>query len=300
MTTPDGRRIDFFVIGPPKCGTTTIHDILRQHPDIFLPASKDKSFLVDTIPNYVTEKELPAYYTKYRGEALIGCSEASLIGFPSALRRVQQYNPGARLIAILRNPVERAYSAYWFARRNLIEDCADFESALASEPERERGDYRALANLRYCAQGQYAEQLETVFELFPRERVFIGLFEELRSNPTEFVRELVAWLGANPAKLDVEMMRVHSNAAGMPRSRLVQHLFVRPPAWLRNAYHAVLPARAKATLWTRVIEPILASNGAPFRYPPMAAETRAELAAYFTPYNARLAAMLGRDLHAWQ
>ena len=62
----------------------------------------------------------------------------------------------------------------------------------------------------------------------------------------------------------------------------------------------MLPTRAKAVLWSRVIEPVLAHNRAPFRYPPMAAETRAELTAYFTPHNERLAAMLGRDLKAWQ
>ena len=300
MTTADGRRIDFFLIGPPKCGTTTVHDVLRRHPDMFMPASKDKSFLVDAVPNYVTEDELPAYYTAYRGEAMIGCSEASMIGFPSALRRLYRYNPNAQLIVILRNPVERAYSAYWFARRNLIEDCTEFQNALASEPERERGDYRALTNLRYCAQGHYAEQLEAVFELFPREQVFVSLFEDLQSDSTAFFGELISWLGVDPAKLEPESMREHSNAAGIPRSRLIQRVFARPPSWLRNVYHAVLPTRAKAVLWSRVIEPVLAHNRMPFRYPPMAVETRAELAAYFSPHNKRLTAMLGRDLKAWQ
>lgn len=300
MTTVDGRRIDFCLIGPPKCGTTTVHDILRGHPDIFLPASKDKSFLVDAFPNWVHEDELPAYYTEYCGEALIGCSEASMIGFPAALRRLHNYNPDVRLIAILRNPVERAYSAYWFARRNLIEDCNEFENALASEPERERGDYRALANLRYRAQGRYAEQLESVFALFPKEQVYVGLFEDLRADPAAFLGALVSWLGTDPAKLATAAMQRHSNAAGMPRSLLVQHLFARPPDWLRNAYHAVLPTRLKVALWKQIIEPVLARNRAPFRYPPMTAETRAELSSYFAPHNEQLTVMLGCDLEAWQ
>lgn len=300
MTTADGRRIDFFLIGPPKCGTTTIYDVLGRHPDIFVPPCKDKKFLVDTVPGYVTEAELPAYYTAYRGEALVGCSETTLVCFPSAIRRLHGYNPNARLIAVLRNPIDRAYSAYWFARLHMGEECETFEEALAREPERERGDYRALSNLRYCAQGRYAEQLDSVFELFPREQVFFGLFEDLRSDPTAFLCELMSWLGVDPAKLEPESMREHSNAAGIPRSRLVQRVFGGPPAWLRNAYHAVLPTRAKAVLWSRVIEPVLARNRAPFRYPPMAAETRAELAAYFAPHNERLTTMLGRDLKAWQ
>ncbi|MCZ6859036.1 MAG: sulfotransferase domain-containing protein [Alphaproteobacteria bacterium] len=299
MTTADGRRIDFFLIGPPKCGTTTVHDVLRRHPDIFLPASKDKSYLVDAVPNYVTEDELSAYYTQYRGEVLIGCSEANLICSASALRRLHRYNPNARLITVLRNPVERAYSAFWYWRSNLLEDCAAFEDALAREPERERGDYRA-ANLCYRGQGRYAGHLEEVLALFPAENLFVALFEDLRSDPEAVLSELMSWLGVDPAKVNPEAMRQHSNAANMPRSHIVQRVFARPPSWLRGAYHAVLPARAKAVLRARIIEPILMCNRTPFRYPPMAAETRAELTAYFTPHNERLAAMLGRNLEAWR
>lgn len=300
MTTPDGRKIDFFLIGPPKCGTTTVYDVLDRHPDVFVPPCKDKRFLIDEVPGWVSEAELPAYYTGHRGEAFVGCSETTLICFPSAMRRLHRYNPEARLIAVLRDPVDRAYSAYWFARQYLGEDCATFEEALASEPEREGGDYRARTNLLYRGQGRYAEQLEEVLGLFPAENLFVGLFEDLCADPEGFFGSLVSWLGADPAKLDPASWRQHSNAAGMPRSRLVQHLVARPPMWLRNGYHAVLPPRAKAALWSRVIEPVLSLNRAPFRYPPMAAATREELGTYFAPHNARLAALLGRRLEAWQ
>jgi hypothetical protein len=171
---------------------------------------------------------------------------------------------------------------------------------LEREPERARGDHRAVANLRYAYQGRYAEQLESVYSLFPREQVFVGLFEDLRADPAAFFGALLSWLGADPEKLPPDATQAHSNAAGMPRSRVVQHVFGRPPAWLRNAYHALLPARAKAVLWSRLAEPVLALNRAPFRYPPMAAATRAHLAAYFAPHNEKLAAMLGRDLEAWR
>jgi len=75
-------KIDFFIIGSPKCGTTTVHEALRRHPDIFLPASKDKWFLIDEVPNHVNEAQLPAYYSGYQGEMLVGCSEASLLTYP--------------------------------------------------------------------------------------------------------------------------------------------------------------------------------------------------------------------------
>lgn len=300
MTTADGHKIDFFLIGPPKCGTTTIYNVLGRHPDIFVPQCKDKRFLIDTVPGYVTEAELPAYYTAYRGESLVGCSETIMICCPSAIRRLNRYNPAARLIAVLRNPIDRAYSAYWFARLHMGEECETFEAALAREAEREHGDYRARTNLLYRGQGRYADQLEQVLALFPAENLFVGLFDDLRSDPEGFLGNLVSWLGADPAKLEPGSMRQQSNAAGIPRSRLVQRVFGGPPAWLRNAYHSMLPTRAKAMLWSRLIEPVLTLNRAPFRYPPMAAETRTRLAAYFVPHNARLADMLGRDLEAWR
>jgi hypothetical protein len=293
-------KIDFFIIGSPKCGTTTVHEALRQHPDVFLPASKDKWFLIDDVPNHVGEAELPAYYAGYRDEALVGCSEASLLTFPSGIARVHQYNPDARLIAMLRNPVDRAYSAYWFSRRNLLEDSETFEQALAREEERATGDHRAFANLRYQAQGRYHEQLDAVYKHFPREQVFVGLFDDLKASPQAFFGSLLDWLGVDPAKLEPAVIEQRHNGAGMPRSLTLQRLLVRPPEWARRVYHALAPAGLKATVWTKLVEPLIDRNRAPFRYPPMAAATRAELTAYFAPHNERLAAMLGRDLAAWQ
>ncbi len=65
MTTVDGGRIDFFLIGPQKCGTTTYHDALRRHPDIVLPTSTDNSLLVDTALNHFTDEEFSEYFTPH-------------------------------------------------------------------------------------------------------------------------------------------------------------------------------------------------------------------------------------------
>jgi len=292
--------IDSFIIGSPKCGTTTVHEALRQHPDIFMPASKDKWFLIDAAPNHVPEAELPAYYTGYRGERLVGCSEASLITFPSGIARVHRYNPLARLILILRNPVDRAYSAYWFSRRNLLEDSESFERALEREDERSAGDYRAYANLRYRAQGRYLEQLEAVYAHFPREQVFVGIFDDLQADPGDFLGSLVDWLGLDPAKLTSAASGQHRNSAGMPRSKVLQRLLVRPPEPARRLYHTLAPAGLKAFVWTKVVEPLIDRNRVPFKYPPMAPATRQQLATYFAPHNAKLGQAIGRDLSHWQ
>lgn len=292
------RKIDFFIVGAQKAGTSSLYQFLSQHKAIFLPAGKD-FFAFNDDPVYgVPESKLGVYYRNYAGQPLVGGSNVQIMAFPSAVQSLHEYNPDIRLIIMLRNPVDRAYSAYWMMRRSGRERCETFEAALAAEDARvERGAFRDKTEFSYLAHGHYREQIEFIYRLFGREKVHIGLFDDLKSNPEHLTLQVLEYLGASTSDVDIDFSK-KANEASMPRSMTLQR-FMRSQNGLKRTYRALAPAG----LQVRVAESLSARlekwNLRPVRYPPMAPATRAELVKHFRARNEKLSDLIGRDLSHW-
>ena len=200
---------DFLIIGAQKAGTTALYAYLRRHPDVTGPAWKEVSFF-------------DRHYTRgaawYRGNfpirrrALVGEASPSYLFHPLAPERAAALVPHARLIVLLRDPVDRALSHYHhevvLGREEL-----SFENALAREQERTRGEvdrmlqdpaYFSAAwwNYTYVARGRYAEQLERWFAVFPREQLLILASDELGNEPAATYARVLEFLGAARHELD--------------------------------------------------------------------------------------------------
>ncbi len=200
---------DFLVLGAQKAGTTALYAYLRRHPEITGPAWKEVSFF---------DRHWARGTAWYRGNfplrrgALVGEASPSYLFHPLAPQRVAAVVPQARLIAILRDPVERAHSQYHHAV-DFGRETLPFEEALDREEERLAGEVeRMLADPRYfsrawwdftyVARGRYAEQLERWFEVFPREQLLVLTNEELAQLPGETYARVLEFLGAPPHRLD--------------------------------------------------------------------------------------------------
>lgn len=149
------QRIDFLVIGAHKSGSTSLYNYLKQHPDVFLPDVEENRFF--TKDEFYSEDTtfLDIYYRDLRTEQVVGGKNVHLMYFPWAAERVYNYNPRMKLVVILRNPIDRAYSAYWFARKNGWESCRTFEEAIKREPERLNGSYEEQTELTYLTHSYY-------------------------------------------------------------------------------------------------------------------------------------------------
>lgn len=203
---------DFLIIGTMKGGTTSLYNYLVQHPNV-LPAAKKEVHFFDwdfqkgiehyrsQFPTSIYKNMLQLFYRR----AFI-CGEASPYYFfhPHVARRVAHTIPMVKLIAILRNPVDRAYSHYWYWKRANIEHLS-FEDALKSEPERLRGEReKMLADetydsynygyYSYLARGRYIEQLELWGSYFSREQFLILSSEELYANPSKTIGRVADFL----------------------------------------------------------------------------------------------------------
>ena len=221
---------DFLVIGAQKAGTTALYAYLRWHAGIAGPSWKEVSFFDRHW--WRGEAWYRGQFPLRAGERLVGEASPSYLFHPLAPERARSLVPGAKLVALLRDPVDRAYSQYQHEVA-LGREPLSFEDALAAEDERLVGEVeRLIADPRafsrawwdhtYTARGRYAEQLERWLEAFPSEQLLVVRTEDLGERPAETYASILAFLGAEPHELpdyprvfdrDYEPMRAETRAA---------------------------------------------------------------------------------------
>ncbi len=188
--------------------------------------------------------------------------------------------PEARLIAILRNPVDRAYSHYWHERARGREklECAD---AVAAEPDRLASGPEGRSTYSYLDRGRYQAQLLNVCRYYPRDALLVVLFEELRDGPVEAFRAVCQFLSIDPSFVPPnvgEPTNYYAAFRSVAYRKLVRGMpFL--PRWARSALKKLNVQHAT--------------------YPGMDPALRARLLEHFARDNTALAAWLGRDLSAW-
>jgi Sulfotransferase domain len=286
------RRPDFFIVGAPKAGTSSLYKYLSQHPNIFLSEPKEPHFFHNRrAPGspVLGEKNLEEYLRLFEGvpdNVRAGEASTSYLYSANAAREIKEVCPDAKIMMILRNPVDRAYSQYWNHVRDGNEQLS-FEEALRDEPE--RIENRRWCGSYYVAGGRYAEQVARYLDDFGRDAVKVYLFEELKRDAPGVCRDAFSFLGVDP---DVPIdTREAYNRSGPPRSTLLSSLSYRLS---KNGFVArVLPVnlRRGAKEW------LLKGNVRPA--PKMDPKTRARLQDAYSDDILRLGALIRRDLEHW-
>lgn len=271
---------NFLIIGAMRSGTTSLARYLETHPEVFLAQQKEVHYF-DV--NY--EKGEGWYrqqFAKTMTERAIGEASPTYMYDAGVPARMAALLPQARLVAILRNPVDRAYSHYWHTRA-LGKEPLEFAEALAAEPERlcASTDPRVRYRYSYLDRGHYLSQLLHICKYYPRQALFVLLFEDLRRRPTETFQQVCQFL-------EIEGSFVPPNLGGAVNAYTTYR-----SVWLRNRLR-----EWPSSFLKRVIERLNKRREA--SYPPLDAEMRAKLLDYFAEDNAALASWLGRDLAAWQ
>jgi hypothetical protein len=200
---------DFLILGAQKAGTTALYAYLRWHPEITGPSFKEVSFFDR---HYAKGERWYRAHMPVRRRSLVGEASPSYLFHPLAPERVARLLPDARLIALLRNPVDRAFSHYQHEVA-LGREPLSFEAAVDREDERMQGEldrmlrdpsYFSLAwwNYTYVARGRYAEQLERWFASFPREQLLVLFTEELSADTARTYRRVLGFLGVGARDLE--------------------------------------------------------------------------------------------------
>jgi hypothetical protein len=271
-----GPLPDFLVVGVPKGGTTSLAAWLAAHPGIHMAWQKEVDFFQARWDRGVDWYR--ANFREARPGQLVGEATPWYLAHPLAPQRMAATVPQARLVALLRNPVDRAYSQYWWQRAHRSEQ-RSFAQAVEDELREPERVPRGMP-VGYLAAGRYAEQLERLCTAYPREAVLVRLTEDLARDASALVAEVCVHIGADPSVVPANVERAY-NAAFEFRSLRLFRLMQRYRAWRRLA--------GRIDGWNR----------RRISYPPLDAELRARLVAHFRPANAALGEWLGRDLSAW-
>ena len=289
-------RPDFFIVGAAKCGTTALYRYLAAHPGVFLSERKEPTYFCTDLRmpgDVATLAEYEALFAPAPPHALTG--EASVLYLYSkvAIAQIMAHNAGAKILVMLRDPIEAARSMHAFWWGNELEDVGDFEQAWRLQQRRLSGQdlpprwpYPQL--LQYGDQYRYAEQVRRVLAQVPRAQSHFLLFEEFFADPPREFARVLEFLGLPPVPAGIGFPVVNQTL-GTRSTRLERFLRAPPPALLplRRAAHALglHPLRALQNL-----------NRAVGRKPPLAKAFRAELEDYFSEDVAELEELLGRKL----
>ncbi len=225
MTATSLRLPDFIIAGAPRCGTTWLYELLERHPSIHLARPRrpePKFFLVDDAFAKGLEYYSKTWFADVSAGKVAGEKSSNYLESATAARRMAQAVPGAKLLFLLRNPVDRAYSNYLWSRRNGLE-AASFAEALALEDERERTVAPALRFARphaYFSRGLYAQLLAPYLELFGSGSVLCLRYEDIVDSPSELACRVHEFLGVEPRPADAAALGVVNasdpTAAPMP------------------------------------------------------------------------------------
>jgi hypothetical protein len=237
MATPpheSGRVPDFFIVGHPKCGTTALYEMLRRHPEVFMPDFKEPWFFAsDMRPRFqparfgVAPQNLQDYRALFAGAApgqLAGEASSSYLRSSEAAAGIARLRPDARIIAIFREPASFLRSLHRQLLLDHVETEKDLAEALALEPARREG--RSIPGrshmpqmLLYSEHVRYVEQLRRYHAQFPAEQVLALLYEDFRADNEGTLRTVLRFLGVE-AQAPLEVLDANPSSRRMRSQRL--------------------------------------------------------------------------------
>ncbi len=301
-------RPNFFIIGAPKCGTTALSEYLRSHPEVYFSTPKEPYFFCrDIVPAHLaaaqTEEEyLGLFQGAQAHHKAIGEGSVSYLYSQEAPGRIRGWQPEARLIAMLRRPVDLVHSLYWQLVYNGIENAPDFETAWQWQAERRRGRRLSRAMSERPALAQYGEigrlgaQLERLLQVFPRQQVQVILYDDFRQYPARVYGEVLEFLGlAHDGRSEFPRVNARKGVRWPRVQRLVGRLrYSRLAAAAAEAGHKVL--RVERFL---LLPRLLRLNVSDEQPRSLSESFESELVEFFRDDVRLLSELLKRDLQHW-
>jgi hypothetical protein len=281
------RKPNFFIVGAPRCGTTSMYAYLRQHPEIYVSAHKEPHFFgsdLSPLPGGVREEKL--YLELFAGAGdrpRLGEASVWYLSSRKAASEIREFAPDARIVILLRAPYQMLESLHSLFLRTGNEDLPTFEEALAAEPERRRG--RRIPPGSYFPEGllytdiaRYAANVERYLDAFGRENVHCIVFDDMVRDTAAVYRQALEFLGIDAGfEAELDPRRANERVRMMAIRQLAR-----------------IPAEVRRRIQFKDIR---VHESAP--RVPLPAELAARLRETFAEDVARLGSLLDRDLSAW-
>lgn len=243
--------VDFIVVGAQKSATTSLFKYLSEHPNIYMPPEKEINFFSD---NAKFSQGVKWYFREYFNSADLSliCGEASpnYMCYDYVPKRIHRIFPEIKLIAILRNPIERAYSHYRMAVRKKIED-RPFDVCIRHLIERGNvsDDFRN-EEIEFITFGEYGRILSKYLEFFPKNKLFLIFMENLVNEPVKYMRDIFNFLGVS-TEFYSNIFGKKFHPGGEKRFSFLEKLL--NLKWVKQPLRILLPPQLRRNLGYRLI-----------------------------------------------
>ncbi len=294
----------FYIVGAPRCGTTSLSKALAGHPQISFSTPKETHFLIDERPDLSVREVQRLYLESFhpnltRDSRAIGDGSVSYLYYPQAIERAIALDSRAKFIISVRNPVDMLRSYHARLLYMLDEDITDFSQAWALQEDRRAGRYlpgrcRDAQLLQYGEIAKLGKHVSRLFALAGRERCHVVVFDDIVQNPRAVYQQLLAFLGI--ADDGRSRFKAKSANAGF-KSRWLQQFVMNPPAW-------TLPLIKFGNVKTLshlkgLRKRIKRFNKVPETQQVLSATLRTTLCQYYADDVKTLSYLLDRDLTHW-
>jgi hypothetical protein len=288
---------NFLIIGAQKAGTTSLYYYLKQHPQIYMTREKEAHFF-----SYENEKlnfrdsnrnltipitNIEDYRKLFQGvsnEIAIGEASPSYLYISKSVERIQHHIPDVKLIAILRNPIDRAYSNFLHCIKEGSEPLSNFKQALQAENIR-ICDNRWDPRLHYIQKGFYFTQLKRFFDRFDHRQIRVYLYEDLQNNPVGIVQEIFQFLSVD--QKFVPDVSSKYNVSGIPKNKTLQVLMTGLTP-ISTRLKPLLPAKLSQAIKKQIL-----------MKPEFPLEMRGQLVQVYQEDILKLQDLIQRDISKW-
>ena len=292
---------NFICGGAPKSGTTTLYDILKNHPDIYLSAYKEPYFFNnDEYYKNGIEWYSKTFFNDYTGQKIIGDFTPNYLTTDGVPEKIEStLGKEVKFLFILRNPVDRAYSQFLHNKRDQKEPLI-FEKALDEEKDRidtykKENNSVYVMKYGYVQQSLYADRINKYIDIFGKERVLVLIFEEVFKDIEKYISSILDFLNLNQEvtlKLDIK-----SNPSQVARSRIFKKILYKN-SFIKRFFKKLIPSTLTRKKIRKIIQTL---NNKPQEYDKLLPEVKTNMVAqYFKNDISKLENILGRDLDVWK
>lgn len=285
------HKPNLFIVGAPKCGTTSMYQYLKQHPQIYMADVKEPHYFSSDVmlPRVIRDEDMyMSLFSSVQREFIVGEASASYLYSELAARKIKDFSPDAYIIIILRNPVDMIYSLHSQRVYSGIEEEADFETALLFEHDRRMGKRHIKDDFfRYLSIGQFSQQVRRYLDAFGNDKVRVIIFDDFVRDTEDIHQNVLNFLGVDP-----EFMPSFSRANVNKEARLRA---------LSLVTHKLKP-RKGATLHpirSPLVKILKKINTRKIPRKSLDPNIRVQLQKEFAPDIVKLSEILGRDLNYW-
>ncbi|MEM7591330.1 MAG: sulfotransferase [Cyanobacteria bacterium P01_A01_bin.83] len=295
---------NFLLIGAQKSGTTALNYYLKEHPQIYMSPIKEPGFFdfEGQKPNFVGPGDQELYdhvptniesysnlFQAVSDEIAIGEATTWYLYSSKAPKRIQHYIPNAKLIIILRNPVDRAYSAFSHTIRDGREPINDFAQALKEEEERINQNWEYIWH--YKQMGFYYDQLKRYFDLFDRSQIKVYLYEDLKYDSIALMQDICQFLNIDKTLISGSLPR--RNVSGFAKSKLLDYFLDKQNVqWIKTPFKLFLSSKMRENI-------VVNLKNKNRTKPPISPAVKIYLTKIYREDILKLQELIERDLSGW-